>query len=104
MKLIDKDRITAEIERLKGQLVRGACASQVSMETNCKVEAYNEVLSFLDTLEVKEVDEQKERMSECPYRQVGCTMCENKTLECNGACGWVVDYLKLKELKVNKGE
>lgn len=55
MKLIDKDRTIAGIERLKEQLVKGACASQVSMETNCKVEAYNEVLSFLDTLEVKEV-------------------------------------------------
>lgn len=54
MKLIDKDRITAEIERLKGQLVRGACASQVSMETNCKVEAYNEVLSILEDAEVKD--------------------------------------------------
>lgn len=60
MKLIDKDRITAEIERLKGQLIRGACASQVSMETNCKVEAYNEVLSFLDAIEAKEVDLEKE--------------------------------------------
>lgn len=42
--------IRAEIERLKGQLIRGACAAQIEMETNCKDEAYNEVLSFLDTL------------------------------------------------------
>ena len=45
------EQIKAEIERLKGQLIRGACAAQIEMETNCKEEAYNEVLSFLDTLE-----------------------------------------------------
>jgi hypothetical protein len=43
--------IKAEIERLKGQLIRGACAAQIEMETNCKDEAYNELLSFLSTLE-----------------------------------------------------
>jgi hypothetical protein len=53
---------------------------------------------------VKEVDEQKERIIECPYRQVGCKMYEDKILECNGACSWVVDYPKLKELKAQKGE
>lgn len=57
---------------------------------------------FLYTLEVKDVDEQKERMSECPYRKVGCTMYEGTILECNGACSWVVDYPKLKELKAQK--
>lgn len=58
----------------------------------------------IDTIEVKEVDEQKERMSECPYRKVGCTVYECHVLECTGACGWVVDYSKLKELKAQKGE
>ena len=69
-----------------------------------KVDALNDTISFLDTLEVEEVDLEKERMSECPYRQVGCAMYEGKTLECKGACSWVVDYPKLKELKVQKGE
>ena len=94
--LIDKDALVAEIERRR--------------ESNAK-ESYfgrlvedNYFLSFIDTLEVKEVDEQKERMSECPYRKVGCTMYEDKILECNGACSWIVDYLKLKELKAQKGE
>lgn len=50
MALIDKEQIRAEIERLKNQLIRGACAAQIEMETNCKDEAYNEVLAFLDTL------------------------------------------------------
>lgn len=48
---IDADKLKAEIERLKGQLIRGACAAQIEMETNCKEEAYDEVLSFLSTLE-----------------------------------------------------
>ena len=60
MKLIDKDVIITEIEKLKGQLLRGACSSQVSMQTRCKEESYDEVLSFLDILEVKEVDIEKE--------------------------------------------
>jgi len=60
MKLIDKDALVAEIEKLKGQLLRGACSSQISMQTRCKEESYDEVLSFLDTLEVKEVDLDKE--------------------------------------------
>ena len=53
---IYKSALVAEIEKLKGQLLRGACSSQISMETRCKEEAYNEVLSYLDTLEVKEVN------------------------------------------------
>ena len=53
MELIDKAAVVAKIEELKGQLLRGACSSQISMETSCKEEAYNEVLSILDTLEVK---------------------------------------------------
>lgn len=47
------ETIRAEIERLKGQLIRGACASQVQLETTCKEEAYNEVLAILDTLKEK---------------------------------------------------
>ena len=51
MKYIDADRLKAEIEQLKGQLIRGACAAQIEMETNCKDEAYNEVLAILDSLQ-----------------------------------------------------
>ena len=59
------DQIKAEIERLKKQLVRGACAAQVQMETTCKEEAYNNVLSFLDTLKEQpvEIDIRKELAS-----------------------------------------
>ena len=55
-KLIDKDALARGIENLKSNLIYGACASQIAMETHCKEEAYNEVLSYLDTLETKEND------------------------------------------------
>lgn len=55
-----KDQIRAEIERLKSQLIRGACAAQIEMETNCKDEAYNEVLAFLDTLPEQPVSDHHE--------------------------------------------
>ena len=45
------EKIRQEIERLKSQLVRGACAAQTCMETSCKEEAYNEVLAFIDSIE-----------------------------------------------------
>jgi len=43
-------RIVDKIQRLKSQLIRGTCASQVAMETRCKDEAYDEILSFIDSL------------------------------------------------------
>lgn len=42
-----KSELQAEIEQLKSQLIRGACSSQIAMETSCKEEAYNEVLDLL---------------------------------------------------------
>lgn len=66
------DQIKAEIERLKKQLVRGACAAQIQMETSCKDEAYNEVLSFLDTLQEQPVCEDVEmeiKETELEYQQ-----------------------------------
>lgn len=51
---VSKAALVTEIEKLKGQLLKGACSSQISMQTHCKEEAYDEVLSFLNTLEVKD--------------------------------------------------
>ena len=101
--LIDKDALVAEIKRRK-ELV----SDPILLGNDLMIgerNAYFNLLSFIDTLEVKEVDlDVIQRMEECPYRQVGCTMYEGKILECNGACSWVVDYPKLKELKAQKGE
>ena len=44
------EKIRAEIERLKSNLVRGASASQICMETLCKEEAYNEILFFINSM------------------------------------------------------
>ncbi len=50
--MIDKvQKIREKVEKLKSQLLRGACSSQVAMETRCKEEAYNEVLAILDTMQ-----------------------------------------------------
>lgn len=49
-KYIPAEKLIAEIERLKGQLIRGACAAQVAMETNCKDEAYNEILALITSI------------------------------------------------------
>ena len=97
---IDKDALVAEIARQKAQW--RICKSS---EAKYRREMLDDISSFLDTLEVKDVDlESEQRMKECPYRQVVCTMYEGKILECKGTCSWVVDYPKLKELKARKGE
>lgn len=66
MKLIDKDKIVAEIEKL---ISNGKLKCQQSQENNDQVSyiAWSEhiatcgkILLFLDTLEVKEVDLEKE--------------------------------------------
>ena len=53
--LIDKSALVAEIERRKKEWSYGG-----STEAKYKVEAYNELIEWLDTLEVKEVDLEKE--------------------------------------------
>ena len=44
-------KIREEVARLKSQLLKGACSSQIAMETRCKEEAYDEVLAILDTMQ-----------------------------------------------------
>lgn len=47
----DRQLIREEIGRLKGELVWGACSSQVAMESACKNAAYDAVLEFIDKLD-----------------------------------------------------
>ena len=49
-------KIREEVEKLKSQLLRGACSSQIAMETRCKEEAYDEVLAILDTMQEEPVN------------------------------------------------
>jgi hypothetical protein len=62
--MTDKEQIRAEIERLKSKLVRGACAAGIAMETNCKEEAYNEVLAFIDSLPAETASPELEKAAE----------------------------------------
>lgn len=61
--MTDKEKFRKEVEKLKSQLLRGACSSQIAMETRCKEEAYNEVLAILDSLQEEPVSEELEKMS-----------------------------------------
>lgn len=104
MKLIDKEilllKIDSKIE--EAQKVFNVAPSSV---IGGMIEGYTRIKKIVSSIEVEEVDlDVMQRMKECPYRQVGCTMYEGKILECKGACSWVVDYPKLKELKAQKGE
>jgi len=53
--MTDKEKFRKEVEKLKSNLIHGACASQIAMETMCKEEAYNEVLAILDSLQEEPV-------------------------------------------------
>ena len=101
---IDKDVLVEEIRSRLLPVVVPHGTHYDDWDRGADSERVN-ILSFINTLEVKEADlESEQRMRECPYRQVVCTMYEGKILECKGACSWVVDYPKLKELKTRKGE
>ena len=54
-------KVRAEVEKLNAKLLRGACSSQIAMETRCKEEAYNEVLAILDSMQEEHVSEDLEK-------------------------------------------
>ena len=60
--MTDKEKFRKKVEKLKSNLIHGACSSQVAMETRCKEEAYNEVLAILDS--TQEVPISKEWIEE----------------------------------------
>ena len=80
--MTDKEKIREEVEKLKSQLLRGACSSQVAMETRCKEEAYNEVLAILNTMQEEPVSEKKCMFTKDSYtdedRKVLCDDCKEK--------------------------
>lgn len=102
---IDKDIIVAEIEKRIKEISKECEESKTIQFTLIgKINALENLLPFLNTLDVKEVDLEEERIKECPFKKVGCEMYEGHILECKGTCSWVVDHLKLKELKAQKEE
>ena len=70
MELIDKSALVAEIEKLKA-CNRKICAGNFDFLKKSypkhyySTEIYNDILSFIDTLEMKEVDLEKEIISTC---------------------------------------
>lgn len=80
-------KIREEVEKLKSQLIRGACSSQIAMETMCKEEAYNEVLAILDTVQ--------EEPKKCMYAKENYTDEDRKVL-CDG-CEEECKYAQKKE-------
>ena len=114
MGLIDKDTLAAEINRCiddetetikkytHKKYIHPFYATEIK-RCNARIVLLKKLQYFLNTLETKEVDLKEERIKDCPYRVVGCEKLGTIT-ECNGACAWVVDCLKLKELKTKKGE
>lgn len=64
MNLIDKDKVAAEIEKRKSEL-QSRITELGTFESNTlglfqDVDLYDDILSFIDTLKVKEVDLEKE--------------------------------------------
>ena len=64
MKLIDKDKVVAEIEKRKSKL-QSRITELGTFESNTlglfqDMDLYDDILSFIDTLEVKEVNLEKE--------------------------------------------
>ena len=107
-KYIDKDALLAKIEKIL--LIHTKRYEELAKhevwvtakEIEYRIQGLKEALSIINTLEVKEVDLEKEIIEECHFRKVGCEMYEGHILECEGACGWIVDHPKLKELKTQK--
>ena len=62
--MTDKEKIREEVEKLKSQLLRSACSSQIAMETMCKEEAYNEILAILDSMQEEPVSEELEEAAD----------------------------------------
>jgi hypothetical protein len=58
VQLIDKDALVAEIERLKADALqkKSQCKRSGLERMVHKISAYNKMLAFISTLEVKEVD------------------------------------------------
>lgn len=98
MKLIDKDAVVAEIERIKNE----ECPTD-TYEGRCKLLWFEQFLSFLDTLEVKEVDlEEKATQLSQKYFPDAKNIWVRPNIEahkCKSACIEMVEWFK-ENLKI----
>jgi len=78
------DKIRKHIYYLRSQLIRGACSSQVAMETACKDEAYNEILAYIDKMQKRELPHAMERYDVILWaaqKAVGVQLTTQRTME-----------------------
>ena len=87
MKLIDKDALVAEFERLKAEALqkKSQCKRSGLEKIMHQIGVYNKILSFLDTLEVKEVDNvwhevDNVNMPQPDKNKIYCVLSKNKYL------------------------
>ena len=79
--------IKQEIGRLRQKLPWGCCSSQISMECNCKNEAYDEILSFINSLPEESVNNDLEKMAEqYAFQNHGTLMAQNISIDAFKAC------------------
>ena len=68
--MTDKEKIKAEIERLRQNLPWGGSAAQLSFECNCKNEAYTEIEKFINALPEEPVSEDLEEAAVEAFKQI----------------------------------
>ena len=97
MKLIDKDALVAEIEKLKDKAIDSG--------DRVKWYLYNDVIKAINTLEVKEVGLEKESLTWKDVKAIDLLLYDMKAEYDNGRLD-VEEYYKevLKKFKAQKGE
>lgn len=100
MKLIDKDALVAEIERRATFFTEQSKKKTTSNDSSCAVALYG-LLSFLDTLEVKEVDlkEKATQLSQkyFPDEENIWARPNIEAHKCKSACIEMVEWLKAQK-------
>lgn len=105
-------KIREKVEKLKSQLLRGACSSQIAMETRCKDEAYDEVLAILDTMQeepVSNITDIKSKKAEGKLKECIDSITEEsltkarKQLEEESVSGELDDVASNYVLNIRKG-
>lgn len=94
---IDKLVLVAEIERRIKTNKECMLGLRNLDYYQSKVDALNDIISFINALEVKEVDLEKEKVEnikkQCPFREIVCNKYQDHPLKCSGACAFVSDRI-----------
>ena len=105
MNMTDKEKIIAEIERLRKNLPWGGSAAQLSMECNCKNEAYTEIEKYINSLpeepvskgleeKINELNKRYPEVSFAKLTRIAVSVDRwEKELSINRACEWLNENL-----------